>query len=34
MFRSEDWPQKEAETIARAVEEFLGGRVTAGQPIQ
>jgi N-acetylmuramoyl-L-alanine amidase len=34
LFRSEDWPQNEAETIARAVEEFLGGQVTAGQPIQ
>jgi N-acetylmuramoyl-L-alanine amidase len=35
MFRSEEWPANEAETVARAIEEFLGGQVTAaGQPVR
>lgn len=34
LFRSEEWPEKEAETIARAIEGFLGGQMTAGQPIR
>jgi N-acetylmuramoyl-L-alanine amidase len=34
MFHSEDWPEKEAETVARAVEAFVSGEVTAGRPIR
>jgi len=34
MFRAEKWPAKEAETVARAVETFVGGQVTAGEPIR
>jgi N-acetylmuramoyl-L-alanine amidase len=34
LFRAEDWPEEEAETIARAVEAFLDGVVTAGQPVR
>ncbi len=33
-FKSEDWPAAEADTVARAIEAFLGGQVTAGQPIR
>jgi N-acetylmuramoyl-L-alanine amidase len=34
MFRSEEWPEDEARTIARAVEEFLDQPVAASQPIR
>jgi N-acetylmuramoyl-L-alanine amidase len=32
LFRSEDWAKELASTAARAIEAFLGQRVTAGQP--
>jgi N-acetylmuramoyl-L-alanine amidase len=31
MFRSEDWPDREAEIVARAIEDFLGSNLAAGQ---
>ena len=31
LFRSPGWPRAEAETVARAIEDFLGGALTAGQ---
>jgi len=31
MFRSEDWPKREAATVARAIEDFFGGNLAAGQ---
>jgi N-acetylmuramoyl-L-alanine amidase len=31
LFRSPGWPKAEAETVARAIEDFLGGALTAGQ---
>jgi len=31
LFKSEDWPGKEAEKVAQAIEAFLGGEMTAGQ---
>jgi N-acetylmuramoyl-L-alanine amidase len=31
LFRSPTWPRAEAETVARAIEDFLGGALTAGQ---
>jgi N-acetylmuramoyl-L-alanine amidase len=31
LFRGEDWPANEAETVARAIEGFLNGAETAGQ---
>jgi N-acetylmuramoyl-L-alanine amidase len=31
LFRSPAWPRAEAETVARAIEDFLGGALTAGQ---
>ena len=31
LFRGEDWPADEAETVARAIEAFLGAEETAGQ---
>ena len=31
LFRSPEWPKKEAATVARAIETFFSGRVTAGQ---
>jgi len=31
LFRSEDWPKREAETVARAIEDFFGRNLTAGQ---
>jgi N-acetylmuramoyl-L-alanine amidase len=31
LFRSETWPKAEAEAVARSIEAFFGGAVTAGQ---
>jgi N-acetylmuramoyl-L-alanine amidase len=31
LFRSADWPKHEAETVARAIEDFFGKNLTAGQ---
>ena len=31
LFRSEEWPKREAEAVARAIEEFFGRSVAAGQ---
>jgi N-acetylmuramoyl-L-alanine amidase len=31
LFKSDTWPADEARTVARAIEEFLSGRRTAGQ---
>ncbi len=31
LFSSDDWPANEAKTVARAIEAFLRGRMTAGQ---
>ncbi len=31
LFKSDAWPANEAHTVARAIEGFLGGRMTAGQ---
>jgi N-acetylmuramoyl-L-alanine amidase len=31
LFGGEDWPANEAETVARAIEGFLGRAETAGQ---
>ncbi len=31
LFRSPDWPRNKAEIVARAIEDFFGGAVTAGQ---
>jgi N-acetylmuramoyl-L-alanine amidase len=31
LFRSEEWPEDEAKTVARAIEDFFGGRQNAGQ---
>jgi N-acetylmuramoyl-L-alanine amidase len=31
LFRSESWPRVEAEIVARSIEEFFGGAITAGQ---
>ena len=31
LFKSESWPSVEAKAVARAIEAFIGGKVTAGQ---
>ncbi len=34
MFRSEEWPEAQAKAIARAVEAFLAGQLTAGKRVR
>lgn len=34
MFRSDEWPANEAETVARSIEAFLLGEQTAAQPVR